>query len=110
MPGDDSGANGDWITNKLRTFHYLNSDRFATARTIDGKTTVTIMDDGNWNLESLLNKSDKCLVRLLVERMILQKNHNERDQLTIDSYDPNCYVTRNDSADLALKAIWITQN
>ncbi len=110
---DDSGAKGDWITNKHNALTLLGTaDRFATVNIlIDGKTIgVTTADaDGNWNFDISRNLSDN-LYKITVESIDpLGRTSSVDYQLTIDSFTPIPTVMLHDSADSGVKGDMITK-
>ncbi|HDQ4256790.1 TPA: non-fimbrial adhesin SiiE [Salmonella enterica] len=110
---DDSGAKGDWITNKHNALTLLGTaDRFATANIlIDGKTIgVTTADaDGNWNFDISRNLSDN-VYKITVESIDpLGRTSSVDYQLTIDSFTPIPTVMLHDSADSGVKGDMITK-
>ncbi|ECY4822167.1 Ig-like domain repeat protein [Salmonella enterica subsp. enterica serovar Lindern] len=110
---DDSGAKGDWITNKHNALTLLGtSDRFATVNIlIDGKTIgVTTADaDGNWNFDISRNLSDN-VYKITVESIDpLGRTSSVDYQLTIDSFTPIPTVMLHDSADSGVKGDMITK-
>ncbi|EOB0763055.1 non-fimbrial adhesin SiiE [Salmonella enterica subsp. enterica serovar Cerro] len=110
---DDSGAKGDWITNKHNALTLLGTaDRFATVNIlIDGKTIgVTTADaDGNWNFDISRNLSDN-VYKITVESIDpLGRTSSVDYQLTIDSFTPNPTVMLHDSADSGVKGDMITK-
>ncbi len=110
---DDSGAKGDWITNKHNALTLLGTaDRFATVNIlIDGKTIgVTTADaDGNWNFDISRNLSDN-VYKITVESIDpLGRTSSVDYQLTIDSFTPIPTVMLHDSADSGVKGDMITK-
>ncbi|EDH4700219.1 Ig-like domain repeat protein [Salmonella enterica subsp. enterica serovar Enteritidis] len=110
---DDSGAKGDWITNKHNALTLLGTaDRFATVNIlIDGKTIgVTTADaDGNWNFDISRNLSDN-VYKITVESIDpLGRTSSVDYQLTIDSFTPIPTVMSHDSADSGVKGDMITK-
>ncbi|EGA9882133.1 Ig-like domain repeat protein [Salmonella enterica] len=110
---DDSGAKGDWITNKHNALTLLGTaDRFATVNIlIDGKTIgVTTADaDGNWNFDISRNLSDN-VYKITVESIDPLGRTSPVDyQLTIDSFTPIPTVMLHDSADSGVKGDMITK-
>ncbi|EBX3141463.1 Ig-like domain repeat protein [Salmonella enterica subsp. enterica serovar Ealing] len=110
---DDSGAKGDWITNKHNALTLLGTaDRFATINIlIDGKTIgVTTADaDGNWNFDISRNLSDN-VYKITVESIDpLGRTSSVDYQLTIDSFTPIPTVMLHDSADSGVKGDMITK-
>ncbi|EIP1946891.1 non-fimbrial adhesin SiiE [Salmonella enterica] len=110
---DDSGAKGDWITNKHTALTLLGTaDRFATVNIlIDGKTIgVTTADaDGNWNFDISRNLSDN-VYKITVESIDpLGRTSSVDYQLTIDSFTPIPTVMLHDSADSGVKGDMITK-
>lgn len=110
---DDSGAKGDWITNKHNALTLLGTaDRFATVNIlIDGKTIgVTTADaDGNWNFDISRNLSDN-VYKITVESIDpLGRTSSVDYQLTIDSFTPIPTVMLHDSADSGIKGDMITK-
>ncbi|EMK6360631.1 non-fimbrial adhesin SiiE [Salmonella enterica subsp. enterica serovar Senftenberg] len=110
---DDSGAKGDWITNKHNALTLLGTaDRFATVNIlIDGKTIgVTTVDaDGNWNFDISRNLSDN-VYKITVESIDpLGRTSSVDYQLTIDSFTPIPTVMLHDSADSGVKGDMITK-
>ncbi|MFP5591107.1 Ig-like domain-containing protein [Salmonella sp. 741265141_HSA] len=110
---DDSGAKGDWITNKYNALTLLGTaDRFATVNIlIDGKTIgVTTADaDGNWNFDISRNLSDN-VYKITVESIDpLGRTSSVDYQLTIDSFTPIPTVMLHDSADSGVKGDMITK-
>ncbi|MGG5734189.1 non-fimbrial adhesin SiiE [Salmonella enterica] len=110
---DDSGAKGDWITNKHNALTLLGTaDRFATVNIlIDGKTIgVTTADaDGNWNFDISRNLSDN-VYKITVESIdSLGRTSSVDYQLTIDSFTPIPTVMLHDSADSGVKGDMITK-
>ncbi|HBI0237364.1 TPA: non-fimbrial adhesin SiiE [Salmonella enterica] len=110
---DDSGAKGDWITNKHNALILLGTaDRFATVNIlIDGKTIgVTTADaDGNWNFDISRNLSDN-VYKITVESIDpLGRTSSVDYQLTIDSFTPIPTVMLHDSADSGVKGDMITK-
>ncbi|ECB3809738.1 Ig-like domain repeat protein [Salmonella enterica subsp. enterica serovar Carno] len=110
---DDSGAKGDWITNKHNALTLLGTaDRFATVNIlIDGKTIgVTTADaDGNWNFDISRNLSDN-VYKITVESIDpLGRTSSVDYQLTIDSFTPIPTVILHDSADSGVKGDMITK-
>ncbi|ECC9737878.1 Ig-like domain repeat protein [Salmonella enterica subsp. enterica] len=110
---DDSGAKGDWITNKHNALTLLGTaDRFATVNIlIDGKTIgVTTADaDGNWNFDISRNLSDN-VYKITVESIDpLGRTSSVDYQLTIDSFTPLPTVMLHDSADSGVKGDMITK-
>ncbi|EAT6836659.1 Ig-like domain repeat protein [Salmonella enterica subsp. enterica serovar Braenderup] len=110
---DDSGAKGDWITNKHNALTLLGTaDRFATVNIlIDGKTIgVTTADaDGNWNFDISRNLSDN-VYKITVESIDpLGRTSSVDYQLTIDSFTPIPTVMLHDSADPGVKGDMITK-
>ncbi|EIV7697590.1 non-fimbrial adhesin SiiE [Salmonella enterica] len=110
---DDSGAKGDWITNKNNALTLLGTaDRFATVNIlIDGKTIgVTTADaDGNWNFDISRNLSDN-VYKITVESIDpLGRTSSVDYQLTIDSFTPIPTVMLHDSADSGVKGDMITK-
>ncbi|EQC1108572.1 non-fimbrial adhesin SiiE [Salmonella enterica subsp. enterica serovar Cerro] len=110
---DDSGAKGDWITNKHNALTLLGTaDRFATVNIlIDGKTIgVTTADaDGNWNFDISRNLSDN-VYKITVESIApLGRTSSVDYQLTIDSFTPIPTVMLHDSADSGVKGDMITK-
>ncbi|ECT4253799.1 Ig-like domain repeat protein [Salmonella enterica] len=110
---DDSGAKGDWITNKHNALTLLGTaDRFATVNIlIDGKTIgVTTADaDGNWNFDISRNLSDN-VYKIMVESIDpLGRTSSVDYQLTIDSFTPIPTVMLHDSADSGVKGDMITK-
>ncbi|EFP3727210.1 Ig-like domain repeat protein [Salmonella enterica] len=110
---DDSGAKGDWITNKHNALTLLGTaDRFATVNIlIDGKTIgVTTADaDGNWNFDISRNLSDN-VYKITVESIDpLGRTSSVNYQLTIDSFTPIPTVMLHDSADSGVKGDMITK-
>ncbi|ELR7093600.1 non-fimbrial adhesin SiiE [Salmonella enterica] len=110
---DDSGAKGDWITNKHNALTLLGTaDRFATVNIlIDGKTIgVTTADaDGNWNFDISRNMSDN-VYKITVESIDpLGRTSSVDYQLTIDSFTPIPTVMLHDSADSGVKGDMITK-
>ncbi|EJA4990525.1 Ig-like domain repeat protein [Salmonella enterica] len=110
---DDSGAKGDWITNKHNALTLLGTaDRFATVNIlIDGKTIgVTTADaDGNWNFDISRNLSDN-VYKITVESINpLGRTSSVDYQLTIDSFTPIPTVMLHDSADSGVKGDMITK-
>ncbi|EAA3727445.1 Ig-like domain repeat protein [Salmonella enterica subsp. enterica serovar Newport] len=110
---DDSGAKGDWITNKHNALTLLGTaDRFATVNIlIDGKTVgVTTADaDGNWNFDISRNLSDN-VYKITVESIDpLGRTSSVDYQLTIDSFTPIPTVMLHDSADSGVKGDMITK-
>ncbi|EJX4809849.1 non-fimbrial adhesin SiiE [Salmonella enterica] len=110
---DDSGAKGDWITNKHNALTLLGTaDRFATVNIlIDGKTIgVTTADaDGNWNFDIFRNLSDN-VYKITVESIDpLGRTSSVDYQLTIDSFTPIPTVMLHDSADSGVKGDMITK-
>ncbi|ENB9725193.1 non-fimbrial adhesin SiiE [Salmonella enterica] len=110
---DDSGAKGDWITNKHNALTLLGTaDRFATVNIlIDGKTIgVTTADaDGNWNFDIPRNLSDN-VYKITVESIDpLGRTSSVDYQLTIDSFTPIPTVMLHDSADSGVKGDMITK-
>ncbi|EBC1674102.1 Ig-like domain repeat protein [Salmonella enterica subsp. enterica] len=110
---DDSGAKGDWITNKHNALTLLGTaDRFATVNIlIDGKTIgVTAADaDGNWNFDISRNLSDN-VYKITVESIDpLGRTSSVDYQLTIDSFTPIPTVMLHDSADSGVKGDMITK-
>ncbi|EAM9405387.1 Ig-like domain repeat protein [Salmonella enterica] len=110
---DDSGAKGDWITNKHNALTLLGTaDRFATVNIlIDGKTIgVTTADaDGNWNFDISRNLSDN-VYKITVESIDPLGRASSVDyQLTIDSFTPIPTVMLHDSADSGVKGDMITK-
>ncbi|EBZ6490291.1 TPA: Ig-like domain repeat protein [Salmonella enterica] len=110
---DDSGAKGDWITNKHNALTLLGTaDRFATVNIlIDGKTIgVTTADaDGNWNFDISRNLSDN-VYKITVESIDpLGRTSSVDYQLTIDSFTPIPTVMLHDSADSGVKGDLITK-
>ncbi|EOU9446466.1 non-fimbrial adhesin SiiE [Salmonella enterica subsp. enterica serovar Infantis] len=109
----DSGAKGDWITNKHNALTLLGTaDRFATVNIlIDGKTIgVTTADaDGNWNFDISRNLSDN-VYKITVESIDpLGRTSSVDYQLTIDSFTPIPTVMLHDSADSGVKGDMITK-
>ncbi|HAB5249303.1 TPA_asm: Ig-like domain repeat protein [Salmonella enterica subsp. enterica serovar Typhimurium] len=110
---DDSGAKGDWITNKHNALTLLGTaDRFATVNIlIDRKTIgVTTADaDGNWNFDISRNLSDN-VYKITVESIDpLGRTSSVDYQLTIDSFTPIPTVMLHDSADSGVKGDMITK-
>ncbi|EBO2767139.1 Ig-like domain repeat protein, partial [Salmonella enterica subsp. enterica serovar Montevideo] len=110
---DDSGAKGDWITNKHNALTLLGTaDRFATVNIlIDGKTIgVTTADaDGNWNFDISRNLSDN-VYKITVESIDpLGRTSSVDYQLTIDSFTPIPTIMLHDSADSGVKGDMITK-
>ncbi|EAA3020878.1 Ig-like domain repeat protein [Salmonella enterica subsp. enterica] len=110
---DDSGAKGDWITNKHNALTLLGTaDRFATVNIlIDGKTIgVTTADaDGNWNFDISRNLSDN-VYKITVESIDpLGRTSSVDYPLTIDSFTPIPTVMLHDSADSGVKGDMITK-
>ncbi|EAQ0342597.1 TPA: non-fimbrial adhesin SiiE [Salmonella enterica subsp. enterica serovar Agona] len=110
---DDSGAKGDWITNKHNALTLLGTaDRFAAVNIlIDGKTIgVTTADaDGNWNFDISRNLSDN-VYKITVESIDpLGRTSSVDYQLTIDSFTPIPTVMLHDSADSGVKGDMITK-
>ncbi|EGA0132372.1 Ig-like domain repeat protein [Salmonella enterica] len=110
---DDSGAKGDWITNKHNALTLLGTaDRFATVNIlIDGKTIgVTTADaDGNWNFDISRNLSDN-VYKITVESIDpLGRTSSVDYQLTIDSFTPIPTVMLHDSSDSGVKGDMITK-
>ncbi|HER1288098.1 TPA: Ig-like domain repeat protein [Salmonella enterica subsp. enterica serovar Elomrane] len=110
---DDSGAKGDWITNKHNALTLLGTaDRFATVNIlIDGKTIgVTTADaDGNWNFDISRNLSDN-VYKITVESIDpLGRTSSVDYQLTIDSFTPIPTVMLHDSADSGVIGDMITK-
>ncbi|EAM5480920.1 non-fimbrial adhesin SiiE [Salmonella enterica] len=110
---DDSGAKGDWITNKHNALTLLGTaDRFATVNIlIDGKTIgVTTADaDGNWSFDISRNLSDN-VYKITVESIDpLGRTSSVDYQLTIDSFTPIPTVMLHDSADSGVKGDMITK-
>ncbi|EBF2978527.1 Ig-like domain repeat protein [Salmonella enterica] len=110
---DDSGAKGDWITNKHNALTLLGTaDRFATVNIlIDGKTIgVTTADaDGNWNFDISRNLSDN-VYKITVESIDpLGRTSSVDYQLTIDSFTPIPTVMLHDGADSGVKGDMITK-
>ncbi|ELL4900562.1 non-fimbrial adhesin SiiE [Salmonella enterica subsp. enterica serovar Cerro] len=110
---DDSGAKGDWITNKHNALTLLGTaDRFATVNIlIDGKTIgVTTADaDGNWNFDISRNLSDN-VYKITVESIDpLGRTSSVDYQLTIDSFTPIPTVMLHDSVDSGVKGDMITK-
>ncbi|ECB6728845.1 Ig-like domain repeat protein [Salmonella enterica subsp. enterica serovar Napoli] len=110
---DDSGAKGDWITNKHNALTLLGTaDRFATVNIlIDGKTIgVTTADaDGNWKFDISRNLSDN-VYKITVESIDpLGRTSSVDYQLTIDSFTPIPTVMLHDSADSGVKGDMITK-
>ncbi|EBA9154763.1 Ig-like domain repeat protein [Salmonella enterica] len=110
---DDSGAKGDWITNKHNALTLLGTaDRFATVNIlIDGKTIgVTTADaDGNWNFDISRNLSDN-VYKITVESIDpLGRTSSVDYQLTIDSFTPIPTVMLHDSADSGVRGDMITK-
>ncbi|EBR8694119.1 Ig-like domain repeat protein [Salmonella enterica subsp. enterica serovar Virchow] len=110
---DDSGAKGDWITNKHNALTLLGTaDRFATVNIlIDGKTIgVTTADaDGHWNFDISRNLSDN-VYKITVESIDpLGRTSSVDYQLTIDSFTPIPTVMLHDSADSGVKGDMITK-
>ncbi|SUH23212.1 Ig domain-containing protein [Salmonella enterica subsp. enterica] len=110
---DDSGAKGDWITNKHNALTLLGTaDRFATVNIlIDGKTIgVTTADaDGNWNFDISRNLSDN-VYKITVESIDpLGRTSSVDYQHTIDSFTPIPTVMLHDSADSGVKGDMITK-
>ncbi|ECS1348570.1 non-fimbrial adhesin SiiE [Salmonella enterica] len=110
---DDSGAKGDWITNKHNALTLLGTaDRFATVNIlIDGKTIgVTTADaDGNWNFDISRNLSDN-VYKITVESIDpLGRTSSVDYQLTIDSFTPIPTVMLHDSADSGVKGDMFTK-
>ncbi|ENM1272655.1 non-fimbrial adhesin SiiE [Salmonella enterica] len=110
---DDSGAKGDWITNKHNALTLLGTaDRFATVNIlIDGKTIgVTTADaDGNCNFDISRNLSDN-VYKITVESIDpLGRTSSVDYQLTIDSFTPIPTVMLHDSADSGVKGDMITK-
>ncbi|EOI9014403.1 non-fimbrial adhesin SiiE [Salmonella enterica subsp. enterica serovar Braenderup] len=110
---DDSGAKGDWITNKHNALTLLGTaDRFATVNIlIDGKTIgVTTADaDGNWNFDISRNLSDN-VYKITVESIDpLGRTSSVDYQLTIDRFTPIPTVMLHDSADSGVKGDMITK-
>ncbi|EEI0142063.1 Ig-like domain repeat protein [Salmonella enterica subsp. enterica serovar 4,[5],12:i:-] len=110
---DDSGAKGDWITNKHNALTLLGTaDRFATVNIlIDGKTIgVTTADaDGNWNFDISRNLSDN-VYKITVESIDpLGRTSSVDYQLTIDSFTPIPTVMLHDSAESGVKGDMITK-
>ncbi|MDL2955479.1 non-fimbrial adhesin SiiE [Salmonella enterica] len=110
---DDSGAKGDWITNKHNALTLLGTaDRFAIVNIlIDGKTIgVTTADaDGNWNFDISRNLSDN-VYKITVESIDpLGRTSSVDYQLTIDSFTPIPTVMLHDSADSGVKGDMITK-
>ncbi|EFU6992993.1 Ig-like domain repeat protein, partial [Salmonella enterica subsp. enterica serovar Agbeni] len=110
---DDSGAKGDWITNKHNALTLLGTaDRFATVNIlIDGKTIgVTTADaDGNWSFDISRNLSDN-VYKITVEAIDpLGRTSSVDYQLTIDSFTPIPTVMLHDSADSGVKGDMITK-
>ncbi|CGJ77539.1 Ig domain-containing protein [Salmonella enterica subsp. enterica serovar Typhi] len=110
---DDSGAKGDWITNKHNALTLLGTaDRFATINIlIDGKTIgVTTADaDGNWNFDISRNLSDN-VYKITVESIDpLGRTSSVDYQLTIDSFTPIPTVMLHDSAGSGVKGDMITK-
>ncbi|HFW5483669.1 TPA: non-fimbrial adhesin SiiE [Salmonella enterica subsp. enterica serovar Java] len=110
---DDSGAKGDWITNKHNALTLLGTaDRFATVNIlIDGKTIgVTTADaDGNWNFDISRNLSDN-VYKITVESIDpLGRTSSVDYQLTIDSFTPIPTAMLHDSADSGVKGDMITK-
>ncbi|EFV1433280.1 non-fimbrial adhesin SiiE [Salmonella enterica] len=110
---DDSGAKGDWITNKHNALTLQGTaDRFATVNIlIDGKTIgVTTADaDGNWNFDISRNLSDN-VYKITVESIDpLGRTSSVDYQLTIDSFTPIPTVMLHDSADSGVKGDMITK-
>ncbi len=110
---DDSGAKGDWITNKHNALTLLGTaDRFATVNIlIDGKTIgVTTADaDGNWTFDISRNLADN-LYKITVEAIDpLGRTASVDYQLTIDSFTPIPTVMLHDSADSGVKGDTITK-
>ncbi|HAG0198901.1 TPA: Ig-like domain repeat protein [Salmonella enterica] len=110
---DDSGAKGDWITNKHNALTLLGTaDGFATVNIlIDGKTIgVTTADaDGNWNFDISRNLSDN-VYKITVESIDpLGRTSSVDYQLTIDSFTPIPTVMLHDSADSGVKGDMITK-
>ncbi|EKT1692142.1 non-fimbrial adhesin SiiE [Salmonella enterica] len=110
---DDSGAKGDWITNKHNALTLLGTaDRFATVNIlIDGKTIgVTTADaDGNWNFDISRNLFDN-VYKITVESIDpLGRTSSVDYQLTIDSFTPIPTVMLHDSADSGVKGDMITK-
>ncbi|HHS7501633.1 TPA: non-fimbrial adhesin SiiE [Salmonella enterica] len=110
---DDSGAKGDWITNKHNALTLLGTaDRFATVNIlIDGKTigVTTAEADGNWNFDISRNLSDN-VYKITVESIDpLGRTSSVDYQLTIDSFTPIPTVMLHDSADSGVKGDMITK-
>ncbi|EGK5109973.1 Ig-like domain repeat protein [Salmonella enterica] len=110
---DDSGAKGDWITNKHNALTLLGTaDRFATVNIlIDGKMIgMTTADaDGNWNFDISRNLSDN-VYKITVESIDpLGRTSSVDYQLTIDSFTPIPTVMLHDSADSGVKGDMITK-
>ncbi len=110
---DDSGAKGDWITNKHNALTLLGTaDKFATINIlIDGKTIgVTTADaDGNWSFDISRNLSDN-VYKITVEAIDpLGRTASVDYQLTIDSFTPIPTVMLHDSADSGVKGDMITK-
>ncbi|MBJ2485221.1 non-fimbrial adhesin SiiE [Salmonella enterica subsp. enterica serovar London] len=110
---DDSGAKGDWITNKHNALTLLGTaDRFATVNIlIDGKTigVMTADADGNWNFDISRNLSDN-VYKITVESIDpLGRTSSVDYQLTIDSFTPIPTVMLHDSADSGVKGDMITK-
>ncbi|EBH8565947.1 Ig-like domain repeat protein [Salmonella enterica subsp. enterica serovar Braenderup] len=110
---DDSGAKGDWITNKHNALTLLGTaDRFATVNIlIDGKTigVTTAYADGNWNFDISRNLSDN-VYKITVESIDpLGRTSSVDYQLTIDSFTPIPTVMLHDSADSGVKGDMITK-
>ncbi|EMD4192484.1 non-fimbrial adhesin SiiE [Salmonella enterica] len=110
---DDSGAKGDWITNKHNALTLLGTaDRFATVNIlIDGKTigVATADADGNWNFDISRNLSDN-VYKITVESIDpLGRTSSVDYQLTIDSFTPIPTVMLHDSADSGVKGDMITK-
>ncbi|WP_079816715.1 Ig-like domain-containing protein [Salmonella enterica] len=110
---DDSGAKGDWITNKHNALTLLGTaDRFATVNIlIDGKTIgVTTADaDGNWTFDISRNLADN-VYKITVESIDpLGRTASVDYQLTIDSFTPIPTVMLHDSADSGVKGDTITK-
>ncbi|WP_079800937.1 Ig-like domain-containing protein [Salmonella enterica] len=110
---DDSGAKGDWITNKHNALTLLGTaDRFATVNIlIDGKTIgVTTADaDGNWTFDISRNLADN-VYKITVEAIDpLGRTASVDYQLTIDSFTPIPTVMLHDSADSGVKGDTITK-
>ncbi|EKK1906201.1 non-fimbrial adhesin SiiE [Salmonella enterica] len=110
---DDSGAKGDWITNKHNALTLLGTaDRFATVNIlIDGKTIgVTTADaDGNWNFDISRNLSDNVYKITVASIDPLGRTSSVDYQLTIDSFTPIPTVMLHDSADSGVKGDMITK-